>query len=1719
LFIAIFVIPMAPSIIEALITPFIEASASVVQNTFNAGTENGGGISSSSFSGTHNTFHQTSPLDGKDQRLKDTEVWITSDLDSKYFDYDTDDSGADTGAIYTIYPASTIKVGKTLTVSVRMGKWGTKDLLYNGNWAFVGGFWAVIRKAGGWGSMPTLSTTDTTRTNVLQIYPVGRTDTTYYAGQTRSVTLDLSNLDYVADEQGTTTDADNYDIAVFIYLDGTPTEYTYNPSARARMVALCDMDLEDNKLATSLSEFETANPVGSPSYTFQSFEPFSLGRAYHSVSFPFTSAEIADYNIQFAYGNATVGTFQALPAAGTQFYFPSAGITLTSGGYTHAALKFTWTSARSQIDVYEYANGHDWRSSIPSNAETIRIRAGLNFPSYCSVRVPVNNVYPLTGSITNFWDDGFKTLKGATPMLDVDEAYDSMLETGFPLLSGGGRSQGGSFFTGTADGKSLKLNITFTPGASTYVVCRNAWPFVDAWFWRRYKDITEVKSFSGFFNSPQKIQWETYSGQDYLRIPLRIDWLSALVPGPISNQRHLAYKIQYLGTNPDNTAPVALTDGFGVSPPGTTSLPTTATSNFAYFYQKDYTSKGLFAYVYVKGLTKSQPLHKFNLTMIYDVDGSGSNGHSYYRLQGPSTHGNPIPTAARRSYIFYYDASMTTPTGSFGSVIFESDDIVVDSRRALDKDGRFFIKAGISGISNANGFVIDVKKGSQPFVTVFKSRGAEPILTITPEEMFDKSGNGIIDAGELLADEYSFKITPCAGTVQSYNLAAFSFYDDKFGSTGWSNAMANGIVLLGFSITFVDFKEAALEFTDDGRSEPHAGSTIYTSLTGIYEARPKGYVPFDNPYLVGGHEAILDQLEGGALVNQVNGFTDSYQGRAAFKLFDPGFSYVRTYAPGDVMQFGDLLANRVDGVPAAIDNLRGIRDGTYTLRARYNYIGYGTSSSIRDSTFVIQSKRSLTIDNDAVSSTSYSGDFVLGWNPIGTTESHPSDLVDMGSVFYIVIYGSSDSVNIGDFSGNLATLPSGIKILESTHTDIPGKDGVWEKHMFGRDDTSVSISGSKGWGSDGSPDFTGTVGTWYFAVLPVYKVKTTITGQPDTWYHGDISNVVTLTINKQVFLSLDAGQSEVVGDTLKIYSQGQVSFEAIGITSSTQYANGATLTVKVYTSDKRNVVESTYSTPMTSTGSGRFEIQKDIFSDIGVDDEIEYASIRVDFDFTDAGIGPDIPYTFAKVVLDTSIRVRTSVIVPVPGEAIRPTTVTSGTVVFSVVATTDPDLAERMGMPYFEASVDTFSISSVTIRGHGDLASYGSIQHVAGTYNWQITLDNVLDLAAGVVYIDIVSNINNGYLSIDIPATIEIIVDHAPSTVVTSPVLTGGAATINGYDPITVKWLAFFGTTIIPDNLQLDVRINGAPTFFGAVAPTFYYYQYVIDPLDHEDGDVFKFTMVATSGDKATEAYSFTITILFKVSITIDVGDFEYYSSDPPVNGKVDAFVDVEYPASYYLYYVETGTVITDRQKYTLERDVGDEVIIFRPLNAGSSTQLVFDMSESIPKVGDVDRIVFEINGPAFASDGFSFPSEFNGTVYVETFSLTSNYRFAIVEIPIRVSFKGFESNPRERWQVTVNGVNATFSTSVVIIPGTGQRDVTLTTVVPSINPGQTVIVSIKHYYEAEVPGPEPGPQSLLDQIIAFFLSIIATILGLLGLAIVRSKRAPGQCIGGACNI
>jgi hypothetical protein len=275
--------------------------------------------------------------------------------------------------------------------------------------------------------------------------------------------------------------------------------------------------------------------------------------------------------------------------------------------------------------------------------------------------------------------------------------------------------------------------------------------------------------------------------------------------------------------------------------------------------------------------------------------------------------------------------------------------------------------------------------------------------------------------------------------------------------------------------------------------------------------------------------------------------------------------------------------------------------------------------------------------------------------------------------------------------------------------------------------------------------------------------------------------------------------------------------------------------------------------------------------------------------------------------------------------------------------------------------------------------------------------------------------------------------------------------------------------------------------------------EFTIDPIDYwmtDDLDV----RVVTKIGSMTQIFTFKIDLNFKITIQIDLDAFDYNSTAPVVNKKIDAWVSFTYPVSYGYYYLDFNRVI-DKSLYVVQRKVGGTILNFSLSDPLIMPVSVYDiagigMGGNIPVPGQVDRIVFKVRGPVLAQ---ITPGAFNGTNYTQSFSLQSSLIFDEVDVTITPSFTDFEKNSSERWNVTMDGISIDFTVDV-------QNNIHF--YIDKSLPGNHVIV-ILHYYETE--SPEPPPKDLLTIIIEFLVGIVASILALLGITLfIRRRGDPG---------
>jgi len=213
----------------------------------------------------------------------------------------------------------------------------------------------------------------------------------------------------------------------------------------------------------------------------------------------------------------------------------------------------------------------------------------------------------------------------------------------------------------------------------------------------------------------------------------------------------------------------------------------------------------------------------------------------------------------------------------------------------------------------------------------------------------------------------------------------------------------------------------------------------------------------------------------------------------------------------------------------------------------------------------------------------------------------------------------------------------------------------------------------------------------------------------------------------------------------------------------------------------------------------------------------------------------------------------------------------------------------------------------------------------------------------------------------------------------------------------------------------------------------------------------------------------------------------------------VSARIRVTYPVIYKYYYLDFDRVI-NKENYVMRRDLGGgTTLIFPledPLNIADPTVAGVDMIAHLPSPSQADNLTFLIQAPALVKTGQQFLN--GGKIYQENFTISAQYSFDTMVVTLIPSYIGFPHNSTERWNLTVNGINTTFS-----IVGSN-----LVINIASILPGAVKKITIMHYYyTAPVPPQPPTPPSLLDQILQWFYGIIAAILSLFGIGFVIVRR------------
>ncbi len=1119
----------------------------------------------------------------------------------------------------------------------------------------------------------------------------------------------------------------------------------------------------------------------------------------------------------------------------------------------------------------------------------------------------------------------------------------------------------------------------------------------------------------------------------------------------------------------------------------------------------------------------------FNKAYRYEASFSKTSATVYqFNLVAGTTVPGSVTYTSSKTLPVYVDTTVPRPTGSFGLVFFDSPDLGYQSGMVLDSDGAFFLKADVSLVATFTGFFVDMQRvdpaggGYALLGTLQIGTEASPftgaLLSIDSSSflpLFDPAIFGTVTS--FPPGTYKFTIRPfrsVSGVIYN-SLPSIDFGDDA----GENAQQSTG----GVRIQVFTYKQPEPRFTGGTGILPDVS---ISSSTGMARMTIQNYFPSTDIYLDPVAPATIQQRVGATLVHTINVNPLVMEPL----LFDTSLlANVDEYPTEPLAISPSSLLGRIYSIPVSdyipesgaqfmstTGKLWRVNDGTYSFRARFAYIPpYPATISAVDRQLVVTSGRTLTANGFSTPITSYAGQIALQWDQMNIPDT--DDYTLESGLSYIILFGKAPLVSASDLAGNdLESINSNVKLLCK-------KDGfgVFQPHVINRAiggmTEEVTIDDSGDWGSfDGEYFNDATPTTYHFAVVPIYPVlvrpgQSVYTNRYE-WFHGAFSNAVTVTVDKQIITSYSVFPSTVEGFTTAIYTQDNITFQASGVAAGSIQPDSVDL-VLVYDEDGDGLVD-TLTFPMTPVVT-TYSRTLHVFDDLNINKNVKPIRVHFSFTFNISSIIVVSMIDAGEYIVKTGIIPVMTYISPGAGIPLFPGSDSSAELVFSVQTTTEP-VALSKGLQEYAVPESAISLSSISFSSHPNINIFangtpnddGMVEKIPGTYNWQVTLNDVYDfLENTVITATIGIVIDDGSILISVTGTIFFTVNHGSTTVVISPAVPlNKTVLLTSYNPLAVRWISYFGNGQEPDSVELSITKNGAPYFYGIMTPVTLVYSYTLVPLQHDMKDRFVFTIRSRSGDFATLVYAFAIQLDFKVFVTINQAAMEYNSTNPPVGytaSTVQAWIDITYPASYYYYYLDFGTII-NKENWYAERVVGSTVYIKNledPIGLITGTVAGLEWGEDLkPTTSQVDRLVFtNLRAPLLAKKGFSFTD--NGTVYVENVTMSSSWYFDTITARIVPTYMAFDESDLERWNVTINGVQTTS-----FIENT---DGSLSVFVDEINPGQTISISIIHYY-AETP-PQPPTPSIWDLIVQFILSIITFILSLFGLAlaIARRKRHP----------
>jgi hypothetical protein len=1058
-----------------------------------------------------------------------------------------------------------------------------------------------------------------------------------------------------------------------------------------------------------------------------------------------------------------------------------------------------------------------------------------------------------------------------------------------------------------------------------------------------------------------------------------------------------------------------------------------------------------------------------------------------YALDGPPP---PVPAGWLSSSNVYFNST--------------GNDIAYDGTNVHDQDGRFSLKVVTSGFSNVDYYTVAMWTSLSAAGYFYKNYShVTPILDINALDFKSitsdtgNPGSSLFTGDRLDPDIYHFEITPYSiDTTGIYGDAPHP--DGRYGddTTETADQVASG---RGVSIGVIDYRTTDAKFFGNvaGIGSSIAGNVLDTE-TGAVAVVPTNYDGVVGQYLDDEDPVILDIYYNDVYTSTMTDFDYLDDSFLPYEAQHPSIQDYTTYST----LMNRLKARNFDGSITSFPSYDRVIDGKYTYRARFNYELYGQTQSLTDLVLNIGTERTLTVEGSGTY-TSKTGQFNLEWSPIQETFS--SEMLDTSSLHYVVLYGKMGQVNPAvDFKSDLSQITNpNVRVLSlKNESSIAAYDIQNSGTTLALDDTDL-------WGYMGSSSKAFDDGdTYYITILPFYKIQT-------EWYHGEISDHVTVDIDKQLLVQTDVFPFVQVGSQINVYSQGNITFTATTAASGGGYANYVNLSWSYVGEVIQNVIAMDYQ------GTGVFTKTLNVFDTFSFPDDSVRIFVMFECNFT-ATVGSDAEEDVLLIIgnnngfinIITGIEARITFIDPGAGGRLVIQDNESAEIVFGI-STGTSSVAREFGVENYVVNESDTSILSVEFTGensHVDIrpdiaTSHGFVEHITGTPSWRIVINDLFQLHS-IVRIDLAVEIDDGDVLMVLPATLIFYIEHAPNIVVTSPVvvLDGGSIAMTTRDTFEIGLFAYFGTQLQADSVTIKMTNSSGLQWTRTVTPLVIYYTTSIDPLSQWMDETIELLVTMTKGN-IVETFSFDIRLNFTVVIDVDLSDFNYTVTDPEVNGLIDAWIPFTYPVTYNYYYIDFGTPIF-KENYVVEREGDGEIIRFNIIddsfpviddrNTNASSGAIEGLTgEYMPTAGDTDNLTFVINGPVLDNVNNGVFTE-NGTVFTQDFLLSSSLYFEDITFTVVPSWKPITHTDDERWNVTINGtlVNWTYDTSWNLVLHLDELEDDLD------------IQAVHYFYEEP---PEPPEPTIIEQIIAFIVGIITFLLSLIGLAVAMTRKRSGR--------